>query len=733
MKQHYLLYIAALLGTQTAMAQNQVNLKLTDGNTAQYETDALKSIDFNGANVLVNPLTGTSTSYNGTVSSISFQKVSAGSVVINEAKGWLETAYAEWQPLAGATDYRVYIKGGAYSDYTRIDQSLVRTYPSYVRADVVGLKAGTYTLKVVPVINGSESTAKATETSTLTVTNYQRAGFAHKGYQGVGAYNDDGTLKTGAVVVYVSAATAKTVTAQLSSGSFTGIQAILSAYEKGNVTTPLAVRIIGTIKAGDVDSFGSSAEGLQIKGRKADSELNITIEGIGEDATIKGFGFLVRNSKSVEFRNIGIMRQMDDGISLDTDNSNIWIHHVDVFYGKSGSGDHAKGDGSIDVKSDSKFITIDHCHFWDTGKSSMAGMTSESGPNYITYHHNWFDHSDSRHARVRTMSVHLWNNYYDGVAKYGIGATTGSSIFAENNYFRHTHNPLLISLQGTDAKGTGTFSGESGGIIKAYGNTYAETGNSTYYTPITWAQNNTSFDCYEASDRNEQIPASVVTLSGGSSYNNFDTNASLMYTYTPDATADVPTAVTGVYGAGRLNHGDLQYTFNNTTDDTADAVNTALAALIDGYTGYTPTTGTTDPTTPTDPTDPTTDPTDPTETTDPGISGSVLCSFDAKGVPSSSMFTVVGNGSNSKGTATYNGTTYNTCLKLESTTSIKFTLADDMTMTLVFASTETASFKLNGNKLTSTANMYTIDLEAGSYEITKADSRNLFLIVLAAK
>ncbi len=331
----------------------------------------------------------------------------------------------------------------------------MRSYASYGRADMVGLKAGTYTLKVVPVIGDSEVEDKATETSPLTVASYRRTGFAHKGFQDVGAYNDDGTLKTGAVVVYVSAANAKTVTDKLSSGTFTGMQAILSAYEKGNVTTPLAMRIIGTIKAGDVDSFGSSAEGIQVKGRKADSQLDITIEGIGEDATVKGFGFLVRNSKSVEFRNLGIMRQMDDGISLDTDNSNIWIHHVDVFYGKAGSGDHAKGDGSIDVKSDSKFVTIDNCHFWDTGKSSMCGMTSESGPNYITYHHNWFDHSDSRHARVRTMSVHLWNNYFDGVSKYGIGATSGSSIFAENNYFRHAHDPLLHLLAGHRCQGHG--------------------------------------------------------------------------------------------------------------------------------------------------------------------------------------------------------------------------------------------------------------------------------------
>ena len=128
------------------------------------------------------------------------------------------------------------------------------------------------------------------------------------------------------------------------------------------------------------------------------------------------------------------------------------------------------------MKTDSKFVTIDNCHFWDTGKTSMCGMNKETGPNYITYHHNWFDHSDSRHARVRTISVHLWNNYYDGCAKYGIGATMGCSVFSENNYFRATKNPILISKQGSDEKGAGKFSGEPGGMVKEYGSLFTEKG-----------------------------------------------------------------------------------------------------------------------------------------------------------------------------------------------------------------------------------------------------------------
>ena len=510
-------------------------------------------------------------------------KTIGNGVIITEAKGWLETVYAKWNPIAGADGYHVYVKGGQYADYSKVDAELIRLYNGYVRVDIPGLKAGTYSLKIVAVKGGEET--QSGEVIGLKVLNYLREGFAHKNYSGVGAYNDDGTLKSGAVVIYVNKDNAKTVSARLGKATFTGLQAILNAYQKGNITTPLSVRILGLLRNGDTDAFGSSTEGIQIKGKQADSEMNITIEGIGEDASIYGFGFLVRNAKSVEFRNLGIMRAMDDGVSLDSNNSNIWVHHMDLFYGRASGGDHIKGDGSIDVKTDSKFVTIDNCHFWDTGKTSMCGMNKETGPNYITYHHNWFDHSDSRHARVRTMSVHLWNNYYDGCAKYGIGATMGCSVFSENNYFRATKNPILISKQGSDEKGAGKFSGEPGGMVKEYGSLFTEKGSENAYTPISYADNNSSFDFYHTISRNEKVPASVKTLYGGNTYNNFDTNTALMYSYNPDATSLVPSQVTGFYGAGRLNHGSLQFKFNNAIEDTNSTPIPALEALIDAYSG----------------------------------------------------------------------------------------------------------------------------------------------------
>lgn len=513
-----------------------------------------------------------------------------GKVEITEAKGWLESTYVKFKKFGDCTLYHVYIKGGDYTDYTRIDSMLVRSYGDFYRVDMVGLKAGSYDMKVVPVSKGKELEANANEATAMTVQNYDRSGFAHLNNTGVGAYNDDGSLKSDARVIYVTAQTAKTVTCEVKTGSkaanmtqCTGLQAILDAYQKGYETRPLDVRFIGLVEKVDLDAISSSSEGLQIKGKNACSNLYITLEGIGDDATLRGFGLLLRNAANVEMRNFAIMRCMDDCVSIDTDNKFIWAHHLDFFYGQKGSdADQVKGDGTTDIKGDSQYITVAYNHYFDSGKSSLCGMTSESEPNYIDYNHNWFDHSDSRHPRVRTMSVHVWNNYYDGCAKYGVGATTGSSVFVESNYFRATKDPMLISQQGTDAKGEGTFSGETGGMIKSYGNVYADKGSSFNFTPITQHESATSFDCYEVASHDEQVPADVKALVDGTIYNNFDTNSTLMYTYKPDAATQVPAVVMGWTGAGRLGKGDFRWTFTS-SDDSSYAINAALSAAIDGY------------------------------------------------------------------------------------------------------------------------------------------------------
>lgn len=573
---------------------NQMCVTTNAGDVKYYNTADLTSVKFEGDKTIITPKSGAENDeYNASVQAVRFAKKAdqgesgdidnpAGVIQITEAKGWQESAYLKWAPFEGASSYNVYV------DDKKIDAQLVRQYKSYYRADVLGLKEGTYSVKVVPVNADGKEIAGANTASNLVVKSYNREGFAHFKYAGVGAYNNDGTLKAGAKVLYITAKTAKTVSTTVNTGkqeTITGLQSIIDAYSKGKDTTPIAFRIIGKVNLSDLDHISSSAEGLQVKGKGAHSVMNMTFEGVGDDATVYGFGFLLRNTKSVEFRNFAIMRCLDDAMSLDTKNSHVWIHNMDLFYGKKGSAaDQAKGDGTVDIKGDSKYVTVAYNRFWDNGKASMCGMKSETGENWITYHHNWFDHSDSRMARVRTMSVHMYNNYYQHCDVYGIGATSGSSIFMESNYFDAVKRPIMSSLQGTDAKGDGTFSSEKGGLIKAYGNVFANKPDNFSY--ITYAENNTSFDAYEVSDPSEQVPASVKTLVGGTSYNNFDTDPSLMYAYAADKAEDVPAIVEGFYGAGRLNHGDIDFAIPDETVVTNGHQQPwpALASILDAYT-----------------------------------------------------------------------------------------------------------------------------------------------------
>ena len=745
---------------------NQMYVTTNAGDVKYYNTADLTSVKFEGDKTIIAPKSGAENDeYNASVQAISFAKKAdqgesgdidnpAGVIQITEAKGWQESAYLKWAPFEGASSYNVYV------DDKKIDAQLIRQYASYYRADVLGLKEGTYSVKVVPVNAEGAEIAGANTASNLVVKSYNREGFAHFKYDGVGAYNNDGTLKAGAKVLYITANTAKTVSTEVITGAknkketVKGLQAIIDAYQKGYDTTPIVFRIIGKVSLSDLDGISSSAEGLQIKGKGAHSEMNMTFEGVGDDATVYGFGFLLRNTKSVEFRNFAIMRCLDDAMSLDTDNSHVWIHNMDLFYGKKGgAADQAKGDGTVDIKGDSQYITVAYNRFWDNGKASMCGMTSESGPNYITYHHNWFDHSDSRMARIRTMSVHMNNNYYLHNDVYGVGATSGSSVFMESNYFDAVKRPIMSSLQGTDAMGDGTFSGEKGGLIKAYGNVFANKPDNFSY--ITYANNNTSFDAYEVSAPSEQVPSSVKTLVGGTSYNNFDTNSSLMYAYAADKAEDVPSIVEGFYGAGRLNHGDIDFVIPDETVVTNGHQQPwpALASILDAYTsgvvkvfgesnasgeggstegGETGGSGSGEGSGEGGSTGGSTGGSEGGSTVTP-IEGTVTCSFTVNGkeaVPSNSAFVLTGEAKNVRKEETViDGTTYTASLKMESKTEVSFTTSQKMTLYVYYGlSGANTNVKVDGVKLEGAPT--TVVLEAGAHKITKGDTTTIALIKL---
>ena len=738
--------------------------------------------------------------------------VHAASGAITEASGWLETAYVKWTPVTGATGYNVYVKSASASDsaYVQLDDELIRKYPSYMRADAVGLKAGDYVMKIVPLNNGKENTSAAIVSDKLTVNAHDRSGFTFSSNSpvknGVGAYNNDGTLKSNASVLYVTEANKNTVKMKIGNTEYTGVAAITQAIKDKSNCQPVAIRIIGQVTlSGLACKDVSSAYAIGVKGA-----ANVTFEGIGDDATLYGAGVAVFQSTGIEVRNLGLMNwgggKDGDGISL-KQSLGVWVHNNDIFYGDAGSdGDQAKGDGSMDLKDNSQYVTVSYNHFWDSGKMSLCGMKSESGENWITYHHNWFDHSDSRHPRIRTMSVHVYNNYYDGNSKYGVGAAKDSEAFVEANYFRHCNYPMLSSMQGSDVLAGGIFSGENGGVIKAYNN-YMEGQKSVIYANSdagTTTASATDFDAYLATSRSETVPSTYKAKQGGKTYSNFDTKVDLgVDTADIDAPADVPSIVTKY--AGRIMGGDFKWTFDNSVDDTSYSLNRPLKDKLNAYKtslvsvgggsvssgekhihNYvstitkkatcaeegeitytcTATNGTCDKKTYTEVVPktahtygewkvvkeateteeglkshsctvcgaeetasiPKKGSTGGTETPEVPTGDSKVHNFTTSDA-NSSFFVISGNLASNKGTVTYNGLTLTQCLKMESSTSIKFTAPSAGKLTLVFGESG-KNVKINGKKNASDSNcIVTVDVAAGSVEITKGDTMNLFYMI----
>lgn len=530
---------------------------------------------------------------------------------LKDAGGWLESAWAEWYALPGVKAYNAYVNDASTGEWSRIDDELVRSYGDYGRVDALGLKEGAYSIRIVPVVDGVEDESLSCVAANLDVRPHDRTGYAHFGrdtsgiHEGVGAYKNDGTLKDDAIVLYVSSENAKTISVSwpyspTSVKTYTGLYGIIEGYRKclanGGMNRPLVIRLIGTVTADDMDRlrFG---QGLDIKGEVEYSEMPFTFEGVGNDATIYGFGVQFSQVTGVEMRNIGIMLCKDDAVEMNKHNSHIWVHNMDIFYGQVGSdADQVKGDGSIDIKY-SSYCTVAYNHFFDNGKCCLIDPSksygSETPADYLTYHHNWFDHADSRLPRCRHgKAFHVYNNYYDGNGEYGVGLASNACAFVESNYFRNCRYPVINSGQGTDknlvdAKTSkkGLLSGEDGGVCKFWDN-HVEGAKSFITQKDSYGSN--LYDAYMVDSRDEVIPETVKALKAElvktpTTYSNFDTTPGMIYICEPDDPETVPTTVTGTYGAGRCQKGDFSWKFDNATQDANTNVITELKNALTDY------------------------------------------------------------------------------------------------------------------------------------------------------
>lgn len=401
---------------------------------------------------------------------------------------YAEGVYAVFTKVTGATSYNAYYKLSTDSDYTKVDSELVRDN----RVDIVGLKSNTsYDVKIVPSNASGEMTAKA-KSFTETTLAYDRSGYAFfNATEGVGAYNADGTLKTNAVIVYVSDATKNTV----KYGNYTGISNILSNVEK--IGKPVIVRFLDTLYTAQynyrkvvlrtstnpnpTDYFVNTLEnddvinGLTNKFTQSttkkivnnvtyyndDSYFNmqditstkgLTIEGIGPNAGLLQWGMTFKKSSCIEVRNLSFTDYPEDACSFEGNgNSSIdtyfgyWVHNCTFNRGKNNwdltyEQDKYAGDGSVDLKY-IKNITISYCCFNSTKKTGLVGGGDDQEQYNITFHHNYYNGCNSRLPLSRAANMHMYNNYYYNTGK-NIDLGVKAYAFVENCYFENAKDPF---------------------------------------------------------------------------------------------------------------------------------------------------------------------------------------------------------------------------------------------------------------------------------------------------
>ena len=398
----------------------------------------------------------------------SASSIVSGNDILKSYAALSESACFVWNDLKASFAKVFYKKSGA-SSYTAVDNQLIRQLNSAeARVDVLGLAAGNYDFKIEVGENGKQILVEK-----VAITAYDRSGYAHFNYNsGVGAYNDDGTLKSNAIVVYVTEETKNTVKAN----GKTGITAIMQSA----TSTPIAVRLIGRVSS-DTRTSATTYEGkyelingLRDQPNSGDGTLwgqmsvenvkNITLEGVGDDAEIYQWGITFKRANSIEVRNLTFSDYPEDACAFDGANNseaanygNYWIHNNVFNVGKrlfddTAEHDKAEGDGAIDIKfchnATYSYNKVVNCH-----KTGLVGGSDSNLQWNITFHHNYFLKCESRMPLGRQANMHYYNNYYEGITSYCMSLRSNAFVFSEANYYLNCKKTVEV---------------KSGGVCKSY-------------------------------------------------------------------------------------------------------------------------------------------------------------------------------------------------------------------------------------------------------------------------
>ncbi len=457
-----------------------------------------------------------------------------GDLSVKSAGGWNEMAYMVIGGINDSAVMKVSFNGPTSGTLSGDDFNyLVRDVADGVRVDIPGLTAGSYSITV-------ETAAGNVTVDGIAVGAQDRSGFAHFNYTaGVGAYTDAGTLKSNAIVLYVTDSNKDSVSVTSKDGTTVkGIGNILNSAGQDNGSgqtskggkpntnsdiieklakdgTPLVVRIIGDVTAPagltefDSVNYGGSVGDNGFMARMQ-SGKDVTIEGIGTDACINGWGihFIAESGnmnagESFEVRNIAFRNVPEDCIGMEgvqTDSTlsapveRCWIHNCE-FYKPSianpAESDKDGGDGACDFKR-GMYFTNSYCYYEGYHKTNLVGASDSNLQFHITFHHNYWKNCESRGPLARQADIHMYNNVFDGQTSYCMNPRANAYIFSEYNLFESCKNPMQVKL----------------GAVKSYMDVLNNCKGDQDGTIVT--------------DKNTKVDTACQ-------YANFDTNASVSY------------------------------------------------------------------------------------------------------------------------------------------------------------------------------------------------------------
>lgn len=423
-----------------------------------------------------------------------------------------EALFATW-PETSLKGVKVYYSLVGKNNWTLVDEPLIRLIENdKARVDIVGLKSDTYEIKIINSLG-------QTFTSTPIITeSFNRSGYAHfNSEEGVGAYNNDGTLKENAIVVYITDENKDSLIIpglpqvgigwilnnnqyQNSSSNTFGLWSINETIARFN--RPISFRFIGTVNVPQGVTQWNSTDNGGSRGDNGDlvrirDGNNITIQGIGEDAMIYGWGFHLiaatpGRGTSFEVRNLTFKNYSEDAVGLEGMQTGSganrrwtspvergWIHQntfLPGFHPNPAEPDKSVGDGSLDIKR-GQFFTIAYNQFLGTSKTTLIGGTSSDLTFHVTFHHNLYQNVRSRMPLTRAANIHMYNNVFEFTndnltfdSSTVLDAREDAFIFSEANFFigiRNpfrigsraqilSHNDILISTQGNHHQITAT-------------------------------------------------------------------------------------------------------------------------------------------------------------------------------------------------------------------------------------------------------------------------------------